>query len=89
MKPKATSADFPISIDYLPDLSESKQGRDAKYDKMAEIIAAAYKGTKAEKDLESKALLEDAILPWGIWNIWRRAGNWIIRAKFVRIHSQV
>ena len=48
-KPKADSTDFPISIDYRPELSEIKQGKAGRYDQMAEIIAASYQGTRKKK----------------------------------------
>ena len=60
-KPKEKSTGFPISIDYRPELSESKQGRTGEYGKMEEIIAASYQGNKDENDSDSKSLLGDAI----------------------------
>lgn len=58
---KARSSDFPISVDYLPELKGDKQGKAGRYDAMAEIISSSYQWNKGGKDRDAKALLGDSI----------------------------
>ena len=57
-KPKSRSTDFPVSIDFHPEL---KGPQTDPLGKMAELIANRYSENRPEKECDSASILEDAI----------------------------